>query len=140
MYDTQSVGQNLAEALRLSDLGFRVYPVWGVRPDGKCWCDGTVEDCRPGKHPWGQCVPHGEKDATQDPDTIRRWFKGAAVNVGLSVAGFCVVDCDPKTGGMDTLAEWERQYGPMPQTPTVQSGSGGRHFYFLPIAGKGNPK
>ncbi len=120
--------ENLAEALRYASLGYKLYPVWGIK-NGKCLCDG-MKGCRPGKHPWGKEVPHGEKDATTDEQAIRRWFKGAAVNVGVSIDGFVVIDFDLKHGGMETLAEWERQYGAMPRTPTVASGGGGRHFYF----------
>jgi hypothetical protein len=55
-----------------------------------------------------------------------------AVNVGVSIDGkFVVLDGDKKHGGMATLAEWERKYGPMPPTPTTESGGDGRHFYFM---------
>src|SRR5262249_10812737 len=63
-----------------------------------------------------------------------------AVNVGVSIDGFVVLDFDEKHGGMDILAEWERKYGAMPMTPTVKSGGGGRHFYFKPPGVPLNPK
>jgi len=128
LFSSITGGENLAQALRYASLGYKVYPVWGIK-DGRCLCDG-VKDCRPGKHPWGRAVPHGEKNATLDADAIRRWFKTPAVNVGVSIDGFVVLDFDEKHGGMDTLAEWERKHGSMPKTPTVKSGGGGRHFYF----------
>jgi hypothetical protein len=137
-YSRITVGENLAEALRYVSHGYKVYPVWGVK-DGKCLCGG-LKGCRPGKHPWGRVVPHGEKDATTDKALVRQWFKGAAVNVGISVSGFYVVDFDPKNGGMETLTEWEQKHGNMPTTPTVRSGSGGQHYYFLPVEEKHNPK
>jgi hypothetical protein len=33
--------------------------------------------------------------------------------------------------GIDALAELERQHGPLPRTPMLRSGGGGRHYYFL---------
>lgn len=35
-----------------------------------------------------------------------------------------------RNGGMELLKSWEKQHGKMPMTPTAESGSGGRHFYF----------
>jgi hypothetical protein len=131
-YDSGSTNKNQVEALRYASLGYKVYPVWSIGDDGKCRCGG-MNDCRPAKHPYGKLVPHGEKQATADADTIRHWFKGAGVNIGISIGGFCVVDVDKRNGGMETLANWERQFGAMPKTPAVQSGGGGRHYYFQPL-------
>src|ERR1019366_7893317 len=131
-YSSSSSNQNQNEALRYASLGYKVYPVWGIH-DGKCLCGG-MEGCRPGKHPYGRFVPHGEKDATSDADTIRRWFKGAGVNVGVSIDGFVVVDIDKRHGGLETLAEWEPKYGALPITPTVHTGGGGWHYYFKPLS------
>jgi hypothetical protein len=118
-YNSAAVANNQVEALRYASLGFKVYPVWGIK-DGKCLCGG-LSNCRPGKHPWGAIVPHGEKDATTDSDAILRWFRGSGVNVGLSIDGYCILDFDPRHGGMETLAEWERRYGKMPSTPASRS-------------------
>ncbi len=133
-----AVGENIAEALRYASHGYKVYPVWGIK-DGKCLCGG-LKGCRPGKHPWGKAVPHGEKDATTDEATIRRWFKMPVVNVGVSIDGVVVLDLDKKHGGMDTLANWERKHGALPLTPTVKSGGGGRHFVFKHPGVPLNPK
>jgi hypothetical protein len=133
------MNENLKSALRLAQLGFRVYPVWGIGAGNKCLCGG-LPDCRPGKHPWGLKAPHGEKQATRDEATICTWFAGPGVNVGVSVDRFCVLDVE--LAGMQPLAEWEREHGPMPPTPTAKSGSGARHFYFLqhPDVVKAKPK
>lgn len=121
--DIVSPPSNQAEALRLAALGFAVYPVWGIGADGKCLCGGMA-GCHPGKHPWGAAVPHGEKDASTDADVIRQWFRGSAVNVGVSISGFVVLDADRRHGGMETLAAWEQEHGAMPLTPTVATGGG----------------
>jgi hypothetical protein len=130
-YNSSLIPNNQAEALRYASVGYKVFPVWGIK-EGRCLCGG-IDDCHPGKHPYGKAVPHGAKDATTDADTIRKWFKGEGVNVGISIDGFWVLDVDKRHGGMETLAAWERQYGAMPITPTVQSGGGGWHFYFKVI-------
>jgi len=129
-YDSSCGLENQAQALRYAALGHKVYPVYGIQ-DGKCLCRGTVRGCKPGKHPWGKAVPHGEKDATLDETLICQWFQTPAVNVGIGFDGsFVVLDFDVKSGGMETLAEWERKNGAMPLTPTVKTGGGGRHFVF----------
>jgi hypothetical protein len=121
------VNDNLKEALRLINIGYKVYPVWGINKNGTCMCGGKP-GCRPGKHPWGRMVLHGEKQASRDEATVRTWFPGPGVNVGISVDGFYVLDVELK--GMGLLAAWEAEHGPMPSTPTAESGSGARHFYF----------
>ncbi|MCE9561573.1 MAG: bifunctional DNA primase/polymerase [Planctomycetes bacterium] len=123
------MNENLKSALRYSGIGWRVYPVWGIQTNGKCWCNGMA-GCKPGKHPWGKMVPHGGKDATTDAEKLKLWFPSSAVNVGIRVENFVVLDIENRNGGMEQLAKWEAEHGKMPATPTAESGSKGRHFYF----------
>ena len=116
------MNDSLRHALDYARRGCRVYPVWGMQAR-KCLCGGRG-GCRPGEHPWGLMVPNGGPQATAGADTIRKWFPAPAVNVGIRVDGFCVLDAEK--AGMPLLAEW----GPMPTTPTAESGGGGRHYYF----------
>ena len=46
------MNENLKAALRYAELGYKVYPAWGVK-DGECFCKGKVKGCKPGKHPGG---------------------------------------------------------------------------------------
>jgi hypothetical protein len=39
MYSSIAIGENLAEAIRYAQLGYKVYPVWGIQ-SGKCLCAG----------------------------------------------------------------------------------------------------
>lgn len=75
---------------------------------------------------------HGFKDATTDTAIIRAWFeKSPHLNLGIatgSKSGFWVLDCD--AGSADTLLDWEKEYGGLPDTPAVRTGSGGRHYLF----------
>jgi hypothetical protein len=126
------MNSSLEAAMRYAVLGYKVYPVWGIK-DGKCLCGG-IDGCKPGKHPYGKAVPHGGKQATTDAEIIKTWFPTSYVNVGIRTDGFCVLDVENKNGGMELLKSWKQQYGPMPKTPTARSGGGGRHFYFKPSA------
>jgi hypothetical protein len=77
--------------------------------------------------------PHGFKDATVDPAQIRAWFEQSPdLNVGIATgrtSGVWVLDCDD--GSADTLLDWEKEYGGLPDTPLVQTGRGGRQSFLL---------
>lgn len=112
----------LQEALRLAARGFKVLP---IRPGQK----------RPPMAAW-------QHAATGDPQTIRNWYAGQYAGHGLAIAtghnGLFVVDVDehhPAMSGSETLRDLEDQYGRLPDTIEVHTGSGGRHLYFrAPIA------
>jgi hypothetical protein len=60
----------------------------------------------------------------------RRW---PDANIGLvtgAVSGLVVLDVDPTHGGEASLRELESAHGPLPPTPEVLTGGGGRHLYF----------
>ena len=79
---------------------------------------------------------HGCKDATTAPAQIGSWWDGTYLyNVGLATGGGVVVldvDINHSAGkyGDETLAELERQYGPLPETWMCLTGGGGVHYYF----------
>jgi hypothetical protein len=124
--------QNCELALAYAKRKWAVYPVYGIK-DNKCLCNG-MPNCRPGKHPYSKAVPHGSSDASCDETLIRQWFPTDFVNVGINVSASCllIIDFDVRKGGLETLKQWEGEHGTMPLTPTVQSGSSGRHYYFNP--------
>ena len=111
-----------AAALALANLGLRVLPI------------------RPGqKHPPMASWQHA---ATTDPAIITNWYSGLYSGCGVGVATgqlangnyLFVLDVDehdPATSGGETLHELEQQHGPLPDTVEVETGSGGRHLYFL---------
>lgn len=112
----------LDEALRLAQYGFRVLP---IKPGQK----------RPPMTAW-------QDAATTDTDVIRSWFTGLYRNHGVGVAtgqladghNLFVVDVDehdPAQSGSETLAKLEAVNGPLPDTVEAQTGSGGRHLYYL---------
>jgi hypothetical protein len=65
---------------------------------------------------------------------IEAWFaRWPRANVGVvtgAVSGLAVLDIDPRHGGDDSLAGWEREHGPLPRTVEAATGGGGRHLYF----------
>lgn len=81
---------------------------------------------------------HGCKDATKDPEEIKRvWAVHPEANVAIAtgeISDLLVIDIDihPDQGkfGNETLAELETKLGELPETLEVITGSGGRHLYF----------
>jgi putative DNA primase/helicase len=76
----------------------------------------------------------GFKSATTDPDKIRDWWtKYPDANIGVRTgpeSGIWVLDVDGEKGIKD-LDALQLKYGPLPPTPVVETGGGGRHYYFL---------
>ncbi len=78
---------------------------------------------------------HGLYDATTDPATIRRWWAAwpdANIGIACGASGLVVVDVDAKNGapGLDTWQGLLPQIGGQIDTPTVQTPTGGLHFYY----------
>lgn len=122
----------LAAALNYAAQGLHVFPVHHVTAEGSCSCDKP--DCSNiGKHP---ITKRGLNDASTDPARIMEWWSWKPhANVGIrtgSPSGVFVVDvdCSSAKPGFETLHGLEDQYGSLPPTWQVRTGSGGRHFYF----------
>ena len=96
------------------NMGLRIFP-----------CNGKIP-----------ATPHGCKDATTDPAQIAEWWGGGSTyNVAIATgSGLVVLDVDTAHDagkfGDETLADLERQYGPLPETWTCLTGGGGVHYYF----------
>ena len=84
------------------------------------------------KHPLIAWQVYQQRCATVND--VRAWFaRWPNANVGIVtgvVSGLVVMDVDPRHGGNESLAELEREKGPLPQTVEAVSGGGGRHLYF----------
>jgi predicted P-loop ATPase len=83
---------------------------------------------------------HGFKDATTDRGAVvRSWTLNPDANVGVATgeaSGLAAVDVDPRNGGDDSLHEWQRLHGDLPETLAADTGGGGVHFFFqLPEGG-----
>lgn len=126
---------DLGKAARLyaEKLGWPVAPAHWIVPNGNCSC-GKLNCSSPGKHPFGSLVPHGLKDATNDLDTISRWWNqypeaNILVPTG-SASRIWVLDVDPLHGGDSSLADIEAQENALPPTWEQVTGSDGRHIVF----------
>ena len=117
-------------ALSYVSKGWLVFPCHSWI-DGCCTCERA--DCdSPAKHP---LTPNGCKDATTSTEQVVDWWKQTQGLANVAIAtgeqtGVVVLDVDAKSGGLESLQELERQHGSLPPAPTVQTGSGGKHFYF----------
>lgn len=92
-------------------------------------CGCPVFPLRPGtKLP---ATPNGLKDARTDEAGIAAMFANGACNIGLCTGrGLTVIDIDAKNmSADDVLGQW-LQGRVLPETYTVQTPSGGRHYYF----------
>lgn len=113
-------------ALNYARRGFKVFPCYEPIYGG-CTCGNP--DCENiGKHPR---TKNGLKDATADAEQIRRWWKQwPDANIGLSCENLIVIDIDADKGGYSSLEKLETEFGALPPTWTVETGGGGRHYFF----------
>lgn len=80
---------------------------------------------------------HGLKNATNDPNTVTTiWTKNP--NAGIAIAcepsNLVVLDCDPRNGGIETLAKLRQADHDfdkvLESTVQVDTQGGGKHYYF----------
>lgn len=106
------VNGTLDAALALAADGYPVFPV-------------VAGEKRP-------ACAHGVKDASDEPATIRAWFRGGRSNLAVRCGGtarLVIVDLDPRHGG--TVAALEARLGiTIPPTRTVSTPSGGYHLWY----------
>jgi hypothetical protein len=125
--------QLLEAAIEYAGRGWRVLPLHSV-VNGQCSCGDETGKCKPGKHPLTfPGMYHGAKEATTDPSRIADWWATyPSANVAIATgeaSGVFVVGPDGQ-GGIDALADLERRYGALPETPTARTGGGGHHRYY----------
>jgi putative DNA primase/helicase len=76
----------------------------------------------------------GSKDATTDLQQIEGWWsKTPNANVGIATglqSGIFVLDVDIGKDGEESLQNLQEQYGALPVTHKVKTGTGGWHYYF----------
>lgn len=107
-----------------------IFPVFGIS-NGICHCSRGNSCPTPGKHP---ITKAGFKNASSDPEVISRWHASYpncnwAMATG-KLSEIFVFDVDPRNGGLDTL-NGELKGKHFPPTPTVKTGGGGSHSYYL---------
>ncbi|MBM4222886.1 MAG: DUF3987 domain-containing protein, partial [Gammaproteobacteria bacterium] len=120
---------NLDWAMQYVNQGWSVIPLYEADIDGHCSC-GKKNCTSVGKHPR---VKNGSKDGSSDPLMVKKWWNiWPNANIGIvtgSASKICVLDIDPKNGGLDSLSMIQEKYGPL-MSSSVRSGGQGKHFYF----------
>lgn len=139
--ETDARRSELCEAaVGYAQRGWGVIPVRWLNEDGECSCSQGADCPSPGKHPVHDSWPDV---ATSDPLQVASWWRpepeGLAVewfpyaNVGIVTgrkSGLWVLDVDTYAGGSQTLGNYERRNGDMPETRVHETGRGGQHFFF----------
>jgi hypothetical protein len=139
------VSADLARAaIAYARRGLPVLPCWWTDDLAeRCACGAEPGACKPGKHPCGDLVPHGVKDATLDLRTIENWWRRyPPANIGIACGRdfrLLVVDVDPDSGGDDSLEGLEREHGALPPTIEATTPRGGRHLYLIVPSGRPLP-
>lgn len=116
MAKNEAENEILERALQYAALGLAVFPCKerGKSPAFKNW----------------------QTSATTDPEAIKTiWTRNPQYNIAIATGstsnGLIIVDVDNHdVNGADSLAEWERKNGKLPETATVLTGSGGVHYYY----------
>lgn len=130
---TEESRTTLEHAESLSAQGFFPIAIWGVvrNQEGRIVCQCGKNPCPGiGKHPIGNSWQ------TQDREEALARIKGnPGCNIGCltgSKSGLLVLDMDVGEGkqGPQSLTALQAQHGDLPRTATVETGSGGRHYYF----------
>jgi len=79
-------------------------------------------------------LPEWQRAASTDEATVARWWVDRpACNVGVATgpeSGLWALDIDPRHGGHETLAEWQREHGRLPDTVVSLTGGGGEQYLF----------
>lgn len=85
------------------------------------------------KQPLSRLVPNGVHGATNDAETVRRWWTAeplAGIGVAVLPSGLVAVDVDPRNGGFETMERLEAQHGPLLSDVLALTGGGGEHRVF----------
>ncbi|HAT50435.1 MAG: bifunctional DNA primase/polymerase [Nitrospirae bacterium] len=130
-----NTSQQEAALCYVEHFKWSVFPLHWIDDNGCCSCNDN--ECKSqGKHPlvkWGN-------EATTDHDQITQWWsKWPKANIGIATgakSGLVVLDVDVDSGGEASLNKLLDQYGPLPETIRVKTGSGGEHIYFKHPGGK----
>jgi hypothetical protein len=130
-------------AIGLARRALPVLPLWWTDNAGRCACGAAPGGCKPGKHPLGNLVRNGVKNATIDQRTLANWWRRYPLaNIGVACGGairLLVIDIDPDGGGEASMAALEREHSALPPTVEAVTPRGGRHLYLIVPDGRPMP-
>lgn len=123
---TKSPTRNLTQALHLAQVGFRVFPYYGIA-NGQCTCSKPCTS--PGKHPR---IRGYLQQATTDPTQIRTWWtRWPDSGIGICPDNQLILDIDGPQGHTNLQALQKHFQESLPPTYTCQSGNAKPHHYHL---------
>jgi putative DNA primase/helicase len=96
----------------------------------ECAC-GEAACEKQGKHP---AVTGWQRKATNDPEQVARWRTDPKINLAIAcghASNLFVLDVDGIFGPI-SVAELEKEHGPMPETFTVRTGNGKQLYFQYP--------
>ncbi len=122
------------------NLDWKIIPIHGLRPDGRCTCGETHKDPKDiAKH---AAVGNWQNEASSDNATLQGWWgRNPDYNAGVMAknSGFFVLDVDPRNGGDESFYKLvEMLDGNIPDTLTQITGlynmrgreARGQHYLF----------
>ncbi len=78
--------------------------------------------------------PHGVSSATKDLAVVERALLGyPRATLALRVGAHLVLDVDVRHGGPEALSRLLNSFGPLPETWTAETPTGGSHVWFRPL-------
>ena len=113
------------------EAGRRVFPLWGIKPDGSCEC-GDAECHSVGKHPrisnW-QHSPHWSDEQIEAMIDSEQFSTG----FGVCIDDQLIIDVDPRNGGFESYGKLCANLGldfKALSGHVVATGGGGWHIEF----------
>lgn len=131
-----TTAEKIAYLHGLLDLGYHIFPLHDLAINSAgphCGCRLGGRCPGPGKHPlsqWSKPLdPADPQSRRYIENIVTEWpDRGWGLHVGLS--GLCVLDVDPRNGGVEGLRALQQRLGLELLPPTVHTGGGGEHYYF----------
>ncbi len=120
------------KALKLNRMGFKIFPLHSITPEGYCTCKAVPACKNAGKHP---ISIGGFKNATDDVERVKKiWGRTKQrKNIGIATghsSKLLVIDVDPGHGGDNSITALENKVGVLAATMIVNTGGGGQHYYY----------
>ena len=112
------------------ESGFRVFPLWGIMPNGKCEC-GDTECAAVGKHPRMSNWQHVPLWSDEQLEFMQE--HQVTTGFGVCLDDHLVIDIDSRNGGFDSYELLKEDTGIDFEAASdfvVSTGGGGLHIYF----------
>lgn len=73
-------------------------------------------------------ISNWQHDASYDVDAIGQWWaQWPDSNIAMLLEGLAVLDIDPRHGGLESIADLEKEHGVLEPRARQRSGGGGWH-------------